>query len=92
MSGVVGRVALMGSVPRSIGASAPRGTCLTFALTALRILREATELRVQLRQGSREVIVPHLVVRRASGGWIIERIDVGPLTQGSRSGTAGILR
>lgn len=45
-------------------------------------LREATELQVQLRQGDREVVVPHLVVRRKSGGWIIEKIDIEQLTQG----------
>ncbi len=45
-------------------------------------LREATELQVQLRQGDRDVVVPHLVVRRKSGGWIIERIEIERLTQG----------
>lgn len=45
-------------------------------------LREATELQVQLRQGDRDVVVPHLVVRRKNGGWIIEKIEIERLTQG----------
>lgn len=44
-------------------------------------MREATELRVELKQGNQEVVVPHLVVRKRSGGWIIERIDIERLTQ-----------
>lgn len=43
-------------------------------------LREATELQVQLRLGDRLVLVPHLVVRRNSGGWIVEKIDLEKLT------------
>lgn len=44
-------------------------------------LREATELQVQLRIGARSVNVPHLVVRKKSGGWIVERVDLEQLTQ-----------
>ncbi len=43
---------------------------------------DATELMVQLRKGERTVTVPHLVVRTASGGWIIEKIDVEQITGG----------
>ena len=49
-------------------------------------LRNATELRVQLRQGDSEVVVPHIVVRKESGGWIIERIDIEQLTHTERGG------
>ena len=45
-------------------------------------LMDATELRVRLRQGDEGIVVPFLVVRRRDGGWIIERIDLQPLTQG----------
>jgi hypothetical protein len=41
---------------------------------------DATELLIALKRGGRTVVVPHLVVRRRSGGWIIERIDVEALT------------
>jgi hypothetical protein len=44
-------------------------------------IRDATELLVELQQGEDRVMVPHLVVRRDNGGWIIERIDVEPLTR-----------
>lgn len=44
-------------------------------------LREATELQVQLLIGERSVNVPHLVVRKKSGGWIVERVDLEQLTQ-----------
>ncbi|NIP56614.1 MAG: hypothetical protein GWM90_17915 [Gemmatimonadetes bacterium] len=44
-------------------------------------LRDATELLVELHQGEERVVVPHLVVRRKGGGWVIERIDVEPLTR-----------
>ena len=47
-------------------------------------MNEATEVVVMLRQGSRQVVVPHLVVRRNAGGWIIEKIDVERLTSGAR--------
>jgi hypothetical protein len=43
-------------------------------------LNDATELLIELRTGDRTVVVPHLVVRRAGGGWIIERIDIEPIT------------
>lgn len=42
----------------------------------------ATELLVQLKKGDRTVVVPHLVVRRKGGGWIIEKIDIVPITSG----------
>ena len=42
--------------------------------------REATELLVRLTREGETVVVPHRVVRRAGGGWIIEFIDVTPLT------------
>lgn len=45
-------------------------------------LQDAVLLRVQLTRGDETVVVPHLVVRRDRGGWIIERVDVEPLTQG----------
>lgn len=45
-------------------------------------LRQATQLQIELRRGDRSVVVPHVVVRKDSGGWIIERIDVEQLTQG----------
>ncbi len=41
---------------------------------------DATQLLVQLKKGDRTVVVPHLVVRRADGGWIIEKIDVEQIT------------
>ena len=41
---------------------------------------DATELLVRIQRRSRAAVVPMLVVRRSSGGWIIERIDVEPLT------------
>lgn len=43
-------------------------------------MTEATELVVRIRRGPREAVVPIRVVRRSGGGWIIERIDVEPLT------------
>jgi hypothetical protein len=43
-------------------------------------LDDATEMLIELKKGERSVVVPHLVVRRRSGGWIIERIDVEALT------------
>lgn len=43
-------------------------------------LNDATELLVELRTAERTIVVPHLVVRRAGGGWIIERIDIEPIT------------
>ena len=46
-------------------------------------MREATELLVRLTQNGETVVVPHRVVRRTDGGWIIEFIDVTPLTAGS---------
>ena len=47
----------------------------------------ATEVLVLIRQGGKQVLVPHLVVRRNSGGWIIERIDVERLTTTARQGS-----
>lgn len=46
-------------------------------------LRDATELMVEMQLQDRTVMVPHLVVRRSGGGWIIERIDIEPITQRS---------
>jgi hypothetical protein len=43
-------------------------------------MSDATELLVELTQDGRTVVVPHLVVRRSDGGWIIENIDVTPIT------------
>lgn len=43
-------------------------------------LQDATELLIEIRTEERTVVVPHLVVRRTGGGWIIERIDIEPLT------------
>lgn len=45
-------------------------------------LREATELQVQLHVGGRLVVVPHLVVRKKSGGWIVENIGLEEVTRG----------
>jgi hypothetical protein len=47
-------------------------------------LLDATDLLVELRQGPRSTVVPFKVVRRKDGGWIIERIDVTPLTSDAR--------
>jgi hypothetical protein len=44
-------------------------------------MMDATDLLVQLTRNEESVTVPFLVVRTNEGGWIIERIDVGPLTQ-----------
>jgi hypothetical protein len=46
-------------------------------------LYDATELMVEMKFPDRTVLVPHLVVRRQGGGWIIERIDIEVLTQRS---------
>lgn len=46
-------------------------------------LSEATRLQVQLVRDGTSVVVPHLVVRRQGGGWVIEKIDVEKLTQSS---------
>jgi hypothetical protein len=43
-------------------------------------MMDATELLVEIRRGENRAVTPILVVRRARGGWIIERIDVEPLT------------
>lgn len=45
----------------------------------------ATEVMVVLRKEDREISVPHMVVRRKSGGWIVERVDVEKLTASKRS-------
>ncbi|MDX1673449.1 MAG: hypothetical protein R3314_01510 [Longimicrobiales bacterium] len=41
---------------------------------------DATELLVRIQKQEREAVVPFLVVRRDEGGWIIERVDIEPLT------------
>lgn len=46
-------------------------------------LGEATQLQVELTRDGKSVVVPHLVVRRRSGGWVIEKIDIEKLTQSS---------
>ncbi len=46
-------------------------------------MKDATELQVRLRRGDRSVVVPHMVVRKKGGGWIIEKIDIEKLTQSS---------
>lgn len=46
-------------------------------------LGEATRLQVQLTREGKSVVVPHLVVRSQSGGWVIEKIDIEKLTQSS---------
>lgn len=43
--------------------------------------REAATVDVQLVRGDRSVVVPHIVVRKRSGGWIIENIEVEQLTR-----------
>jgi hypothetical protein len=43
---------------------------------------EAALVRVSLVKGGETVIVPFTVVRRKGGGWIIEQVDVEPLTSG----------
>jgi hypothetical protein len=46
-------------------------------------LNDATELLVALTTTERTVVVPHLVVRRRDGSWIIERIDIEAITSRS---------
>lgn len=57
-----------------------------FAIQGQRVvpgrMDDATEVLVMIRRGQRQTMVPHLVVRRDGGGWIIERIDVERLTSG----------
>lgn len=59
-----------------------------FAIQGQRVvpgrMEDATEVLVMIRQGKKQTLVPHLVVRRNDGGWIIERIDVERLTSGAR--------
>lgn len=43
-------------------------------------INDATELLVEIKTAERTVVVPHLVVRRRGGGWIIEQIEVERLT------------
>lgn len=43
-------------------------------------LNDATELLIELKTAGRTVVVPHLVVRRGDGSWIIERIDIETIT------------
>ena len=43
---------------------------------------DATELLVELQRGERVVDVPFLVVRTDDGGWVVERIELEPLTSG----------
>ena len=45
-------------------------------------LGEATELQVELKRREQRVVVPFTVVEREDGGWIIEQVDIEPLTQG----------
>ena len=45
---------------------------------------DATELLVRIQKQEREAVVPFLVVRRNGGGWIIERVDIEPLTTTGR--------
>lgn len=44
-------------------------------------MRDATNLLVQITRQDESVTIPFLVVRRDRGGWIIEKIDVEPLTK-----------
>ncbi len=44
-------------------------------------MMDATNLLVQITRGGESVTIPFLVVRRDNGGWIIEKIDVEPLTK-----------
>ncbi|MFP4622785.1 MAG: hypothetical protein ACLFRX_01270 [Gemmatimonadota bacterium] len=44
-------------------------------------LNEAVEVQVRLHRRDDSVVVPYTVVRRESGGWIIEKVDVEPLTK-----------
>ena len=59
-----------------------------FAIQGQRVvpgrMETATEVLVMIKQRSRQVVVPHLVVQRKGGGWVIEKIDVERLTSGSR--------
>jgi hypothetical protein len=43
---------------------------------------QAALVQVSLVKGSETVVVPFTVVRRRNGGWIIEQVDVEPLTAG----------
>ncbi|MFO7892995.1 MAG: hypothetical protein R6U63_04610 [Longimicrobiales bacterium] len=43
-------------------------------------MMDAIDLLVRITRGDESVTVPFLVVRREDGGWIIERIEVEPLT------------
>lgn len=45
-------------------------------------MRTATQLQVRLTRGQRQIVVPLIVVRREGGGWIVEKVDVEPLTGG----------
>lgn len=47
-------------------------------------INDATELLIEIQTPEQTVVVPHLIVRRRGGGWIIERIDLEPLTTRSR--------
>jgi hypothetical protein len=42
---------------------------------------EAIELQVQLLKSDQSVLVPFTLVEKDAGGWIIEKIDIEPLTQ-----------
>ncbi len=42
---------------------------------------QALELVVRLTQGGKQYTVPVTVVRDRSGQWLVEKIDMGPLTQ-----------
>lgn len=47
-------------------------------------IADATDLMVEVRQGQQTTVVPIRVVRRKDGGWIIQQIDVEPLTTARR--------
>jgi len=42
---------------------------------------EAVQLTVRLNQGGRPVAVPVIMVRTSSGDWLVEQIDMAPLTR-----------
>jgi hypothetical protein len=43
---------------------------------------EAVQLLVSLKQGGRAIPVPFTMVRTKRGDWLVESIDMRPLTQG----------
>ncbi len=42
---------------------------------------EAVQLMVRLTQGERSILVPIPMVKDNGGNWLVEQIDMGPLTQ-----------